>query len=339
MGIFQGDVIIKAMVDLSLEEMKKNTWLFDDIFNILRAIPYISDKYGQSNIDAAREWFLNNKINVYLRPRNDKDEMPCVAIFPGASTEKDEMKTESDASVDTVTLMPSQIGKPIPYVVKPFVPINYDEVQGEISLDPNTPGIQTISPGMILVDVVKGNGYQILSTSVDAKGNAVLLIEPGQPIEAMQFAVVPQYPYYTARVEHTFCQETYTIGCYAHGDPQNTIWLWSIVLYAILRYRETLLEGNGFAQSSVSSGELLENPNYSGPDGEQSFARLITLTGQVETSWIKAPKRTLENISFTPTSTANGITGGIVILSNLDTPPIIDPTQESWYTLEDDENS
>ena len=328
MGIFQGDVIIKAAIDLSLEEMRKNLWLFDHIFESLKAIPYVSDKYGQSNIDAAREWFRNNKIDVYMRPRNDKDQMPCVTIYPGASPEKEEMRTEADASTELVQLMPSQIGKPIPFVVKPFTPLGYDEDTGEVSIDPNTVGLDVVTAGMVLVNPANGEGFKILDVTADA-----IVIQANLNIKATQFAVVPQFPVYQARVEHTFMQENYVVGCYAHGDPQNTIWLWSIVLYAILRYRETLLEANGFTQSTVNSGELMEDPNYEGPGGEQAFVRFITLNGQVENSWIKSPKRYIESIVL-KNRDANGITGGIKILSNLDAPPTVDPTQENWYTVD-----
>jgi hypothetical protein len=181
---------------------------------------------------------------------------------------------------------------------------------------------------MILVNVANGNGYVITDVTEGA-----FVIAPDQDIEAVQFAVVPQFPYYQARIEHTFCQENYTIGCYAHGDPQNVIWLWSIVLYAIYRYRETLLERNGFTQSVIGSGDLMEDPNYEGAGGEQAFVRFITLTGQIENSWIKSPRRFIESIVL-KNRDPNGITGGIKILSNLDAPPTVDPTNENWYTVD-----
>ena len=84
MGIFQGDVIIKTMIDLGIEEMRKNEWLLDHAFESLKSVPYVSDKYGQAGIDAAKEWFRNNKIDVYMRPHNDKDVLPFgVTITPG----------------------------------------------------------------------------------------------------------------------------------------------------------------------------------------------------------------------------------------------------------------
>src|ERR1017187_2083151 len=139
MGIFQGDVIIKAMIDLGIEEMRKNSWLLDHAFEDLKRTKYIADKYGQKNIDAAKEWFANNKIDIYMRPRNDKDQLPMVTIYPGQSNEKPEMKSMGDMSTIRKILLPNEIGKPIPYIVKPFTPLGYDPLTGYVSLNINTP--------------------------------------------------------------------------------------------------------------------------------------------------------------------------------------------------------
>ena len=313
------------MVDLGLDEMRKNTWLLDHVFDSLKALPYISDKYGQKQIDAAKEWFLNNKINVYMRPRNDKDELPCVSITPGPTPEIPEMKHMADLSVFKKILLPLEIGKPIPFVVKPFTPTSY--ASGEVGIDPSTPGFDIIVPGMVLVNPANGTGYVIQGTS-----DGIIEIEPGLSIEATQFAVVPQYAFYEARIEHAFFSDSYTICCQVHGDPQTLMWLHTIVMYAILRYRESLLEGNGFAQSSISSGEIMEDPNYQSDAGELSYLRMINLTGQIENSWIKLPRRFIES-AVVKDNDCGEITSGIKILSNLDAPSIIDPTGEVWTTV------
>lgn len=329
MGIFQGDVIIKTMVDLSIEEMRKNPWLLDQAFESLRIIPYISDKYGQNNIDACKEWFANNQIDVYLRPRNDKDRMPMVTIFPGGSKEKPEMKTMGDLSTETVLLLPTTIGKPIPYVVKPFTPTSYDPSTGEVGINQDATGIDAVSVGMVLVNPANGTGFIIRSITPNG-----VSIDPGIDLDATQLGIVPQHQFYEARVEHTFNEETYSIGCYAHGDPQALIWLHTIVYYAIMRYREVLLEGNGFSESVVGSGEVSEDPNFEGPGGEQAFCRFITITGQVENTWIKAPKRFIETMNLKDVSN-DGISSGIKILSNFDAPPFLDPSKEAWSTIEE----
>jgi hypothetical protein len=333
-GVFQGDVIIKAMVDLGIEEMKKNDWLLDHAFESLLATKYIADKYGRKQIEAAKEWLANNKIDVYMRPREDKDQLPMVTIFPLPSNEKPEMKTLGDMSTIRKILMPNEIGKPIPWVVKPFTPLAYDTNTGLLALPITTPGIETVVAGQVLANPDNRTGYIIQGVIGISATVLAIQIQPGTPIpNSTQLGVVPEFQYYEARVEHTFNQETYSIGCYAHGDVQNLIWLHTIVYYAIMRYRQTLLEGSGFAESVVNSGEIGEDPNFTGPGGEEAYTRFITLTGQVEQSWIKAPQRFIESV-VVEDHTA-GLVGGIKILTNEPTPAVINPQNESWFTVED----
>ena len=115
--IFPGDVIVAESIRQGLDDIRKNIWLLDDIFSAFVKQPALAEKYGQKEIDAAKDWFLNNKIEVNLRYRNDKDQFPCVTIAMGGSVEKDDMKHLGDLSTEVETLMPNQIGKPIPYIV------------------------------------------------------------------------------------------------------------------------------------------------------------------------------------------------------------------------------
>jgi hypothetical protein len=327
MGIFQSDLTIKTAIELGIDDLRKNPWLVDDILSDAVTNVYLKDKYGQKQVDSAKEWFKNNQIDIYMRQREDKDRLPCVTISLGSSQEKEQMKTMGDSSTETIILLPNVIGKPIPYIVKPFVPDSYDPSTGEVGVNEKIPNIDQVSIGMILVNPANGQGFIIQDIIQGA-----LVIEAGIDIEmTTQFAVVPKFQYYEARVEHTFFQETYNIGCHAHGDPQALLWLHSVVLYSILRYRESLFEANGFAECVVSSSDMVEDPNYTGPGGEKAFSRYITLTGQVENSWIKSPRRFIETVALKE-KVGKGFLGGIKILSNSDTPPFVDKTQETWYT-------
>jgi hypothetical protein len=338
MGIFQLDLTVKTAIELGIEDMRKNPWLIDHMLGDCLENPYLRDKYGQKQIDACKEWFRNNQIDIYMRGINDKDRMPCISITPGPAPEKIDMKTMADQSTETLVLMPQQIGKPIPYIVKPFTPLGYDSQTGIVQVDDTVKGMSGVAAGMILVDPSNGQGFVI--QDYDDQG---IHIEPGILLDATQMAVVPQYQFYKARVEHTFFQESCDIACYTHGDPQVALWLHSIALYSILRYRESLLESQGFSESYVSNTPLMENPNYSGSDGENSYVRAINLSGQTEYSWIKSPRRIIETVfsreSTGPGSKSPGYIGGIKILSNLDTPDFIDKSQENWYTVQESNSS
>jgi hypothetical protein len=180
---------------------------------------------------------------------------------------------------------------------------------------------------MILVNPDNGTGYSILE--IVAEG---FRIEDSLDLDNVErLGVVPQFQYYTARREHTFFQETCQITCSAHGDPQTCLWLWTIALYSILRYRESMLEAQGFTQSTVASSPMDANSYYTTPGGEIVWNRSITLSGMVENSWIKSPRRIIENVALRKKS-ANGYKGGITILSNSE--PDIDEESSNWYPID-----
>ena len=156
--IAQQDVILKTAITLGLEDFKKNLWLVDDLLSDLVVNEYFEDKYGEEQVKAMKEWITNNQIDIYMIHRKDRDRMPCITITLGNSQKRLDYKTMADQSTSNVTLLPSQIGKPIPYIVKPFVPLNYDPSTGAMSIDQNTIGIQNVSSGMILVNPKNGQG-------------------------------------------------------------------------------------------------------------------------------------------------------------------------------------
>lgn len=331
MGIFQLDLTIKTAIELGLEDMRNNPWLLDHMLEDTIKNPYLREKYGQKQIDACKEWFLNNQIDIYMRDRDDKDRFPCITIAPGLDDEKDDMKHMADLSTETITLMPNQIGKPIPFVVKPFTPDGYDQDTGMVSI-PDVPGADAIAPGMILVNPSNGEGFVIREITPEG-----VMIDAGLDFNATQLAVVPQYQYYEARIEHAFFQLSTTVGCHVHGDPQALLWLHSIVKTALLRYKEGLFEAQGFSQMHIASGEMMEDPSFSGPGGEKSYMRKISLSGMIEDTWIKTPRRFIET-AVLKEKFGDSFTGGIKILSNLDTPDFIDKSQESWTTVDEEES-
>lgn len=328
MAIFQSDLSIKTAIQLGLDDIRKDNWLIEDILGDIRTNPYLTDKY-ESQIAACKEWFAANQIDVYMAERRDKDRFPCITITLGTSSEKSEMKTMGDQSTETIKLLPNKIGKPIPYVVKPFVGFSYNAGKGEVTIPADTKNVDGIAAGMILVDPATAQGYIIN----DVTPNGVV-IEPGLTVSAAKLGVLPQYQFYEARIEHSFFQETYNIGCHVHGDPQALLWLHSIVIYSILRYRESLLEAQGFSECVLNSSDLMSNNMSNG--AEEIYSRYITLTGQVEHSWIKSPRRVIEK-AVLKEKTANGFRGGIKILSNLDTPDFIDESTQNWITVHDED--
>lgn len=315
--LFLGDLRIKAALTLGLEDITKNDWLLNDILGDTQQNEYMRRFYG-SQIESCKQWLANNRINIVLSNRDDKLEFPSIVVEIGTSNEKSDMKHLGDLSYETVKLLPNDINKPIPYVIKPILG-SYDSTSGAFTFS-STVALETVSPGMILVDPSTGNGYVIQSKTTLNQVNLLTSLT----IPAGTFGIIPEFQYYEARVSHTFMTENYKVTCNAL-DQQTLLWLHSISVYSLLRYRQSLLEKDGYAESMISSGPMYPNPDYSDA-GQVIWSRDINLTGQVENRWWGAPHRIIESALYAP--------GGIKIISNLNDPQE-DLSTVNWSTIQD----
>jgi hypothetical protein len=322
-SLFLGDIRIKTMLELGLEDISKNSWLLNDVLGDTIANPYIRERYG-SQINSCKEWLANNRINIFLSEQQaDKMEFPSITIELGTSNEKPDMKHMADLSTESIILFPNNINKPIPYVLSPTSG-SYDPISGSFVFS-SAVNLNAVSPNMILVNPANGTGYVIQGVT---QANQVNLLT-GLPTFSGSYGIVPQYQYYQAKIGHTFMQEPYKITCHAM-DQQILLWLHSIAVYSLLRYRQTLLEKDGYAESLISSGRIYANPEYSDP-GQVIWSRDIDLTGQVENRWYIQPHRFIENVAI---GNGNGYEGGIKIISNI-TDTFEDLSTVNWSTLQD----
>jgi hypothetical protein len=297
--IFAGDVIIKTAIELGLEDLKKSPWIIDDIFSDFIENPYLAQKYGMKEIQRAKEFFFNNKIHIFMHHRIDKEEFPCVTIGVGSSSEDKSLATLGDQSVNVQDLDPDKINQPLTFIIPEFTPNSYVSSTGTMTL-PSSDNFQYVSEGMILVDLDTGSGYIVRSKKAGNK----IVITAGTELSGDRYAIAPKYQFYRARAERIISQETYNIGCHAHGDPSTLLFLYAIVKYSLLRYREGLLEYNNFQLSTISSSEMVENQSFG---ADNVFSRYITLTGQVEESWLKTPFRVIEAVDIKEEDGSSGI--------------------------------
>ena len=325
-GIFPGDIIIKQMISLAIDDIRKNPWIVEDIFRSLIENPLLKDKYGLKEVTRAKEFILNNEINYFMSLRLDKEIFPCITIDIGSSNEDDNLATLGDQTPFVEDLTPEEIGQPIKYIIQPFDIVSYDKTTGLVEIPADIEDYQYIDTGMVAVDPETGNGFII-----QGKGGVNgFLIEIGSNLPKGKLGIIPQYQLYQARRERAISQETYTIGMHVHGDPSTLIFLFSIVKYALYRYREALLEHENFQLSRLSCSPMSKNQIF---QTENVFSRFITLRGQVEESWVKTPYRFIEAIDLGKVETLDT---GIKIISNKNSPAELDTEDDVWVTIEEE---
>jgi hypothetical protein len=316
LGIVQGDLLIKRAVELMLDEVRKNDWLIDDILSDLVNDPLLADIYGEKEIRNCKEWFRNNKVHVQMRFRKDSQEFPCVTIALGDSSEVNEEATLADQTTETDQLEPSEISRPIPYVIKPY-PVSYAD--GVLAFPANYPE-QLVAPGMVAVDPATGNAYEI--TEITSTG---FRLKDSPALTGTQYGILPEHRYWLARREAAKFAEQFNIGCHVQGDPAPLLWLHSIVVYGLLRYRESLLEARGYQLSSIRSTDFMRNDAFQ-LDASDAYSRWIIMTGKLTNSWLKSPQRVIETTSVKD----------INILSSENSDPQVAPTtQDTWHTVKE----
>ena len=285
--IFQTDALLKTLLEQTIDDIRQNLWLLDYILDDFTENPFLRTKYGTKQIQAAKEYFANNNINVQLQFSKDKEKFPAIFLTLGSSNEVQEMRTMSDISQDDLTLMPNRVGQPIPYVIKPFVPVEYEQSTGLITAPIGT-DVPLVAQGMVLVNPANGNGF-VIEGITDGK----IQIAPGTVVDASQLGVIPKYRFFTSRLGRSFFEENWNITI-ATNDPQTLLWLHSIVVFGLLRYRE-FLEHNGFLETHFNSTDIF-NPEFSNPAGEEIYARQVTMFGKVQQRFIRGLHRHIENV-------------------------------------------
>jgi hypothetical protein len=334
MAIWQGDVFFRRIIELTLKDMRDNPWLVDDVLSDFVNDPMLSGIYGQKEIDNAKKWLKENDINVYLPHRMDLTQMPCITISIGSNTEDRRLARLGDLTPCVEEYTASDIGKTIQYIQQPFDYTNYTQATGYIETPPEV-DLAIISPGMVVVDPSTGGGYVIANK--DAGG---IYIAPDSALPNSTIGILPQYRTWRARREIATFQERITLGCHVHGDPHALLWLYSIMMYGLLRYREGALESRNFQLSNIETTDMIRNEAFQNV-GENVYSRFITITGQVENTWVKAPKRFVETVSIREEDSPNSDTykAGLRIVdcNGTQVPEIIDEECEPWVAGEEPE--
>ncbi len=329
-GIFQGDLIIKTAIELAIDDMRKNPWLIEDVFSSLNENPILKKRYGMKEIARAKEFIINNQIDIYMHHRLDKMNYPCITISIGNSTEDKALATLGDGSVAFEEYDANEIGKPIKFLVAPFKPVSYDKVTGILEMPESIEEYRYLGAGMLLLDPKTGGAWTIIGKA----GTHGIQIAAGTKLPKGDLAIIPRYHLYKARRERAISQEQYNIGCHVHGDPSTLIFLFGVVKYGLFRYREGLLEHNNFQLSNLTCTDMIKNDHM---NEENIYSRWITLSGQVEESWIKTPKRFIEAIDLNDPDRGDSVVleSGIKILSK-DAPLSIEEEDDIWVTIDEE---
>lgn len=311
-GIFQSEITIRSMIQQGLAEIRAKPYLLDYCFASLPQDTLTAKTYGQSIVDKAKSWFLQQDIPVKMNTaQNPPSTFPCISIQLVSSNEGEKTlgDVHYDPYEDSDLLWPVLFG--------PFDAVSYDHKTGILVLPSNVVDKLVLSPGQIVFDKV-GGIHQIQTVNDEH----TVVIESGLVVDFSQANIKGQPPALITSLESVIFSETYQIGCHVQGEAEKLTWLHSIMTFIFLAYKETLLEARNFERSVVSSSDFSDNPFLGSDSGELVYSRFITLSGYVRQMW---PGSFAEKITGVETQPAI-IGGGVMFPDETED----QKDQESW---------
>jgi hypothetical protein len=284
LGIHQSDLIVRSAILKSLAKLRENSFLLDYCFNGLLADSLTAEIYGKE-INNVKKWFLETDIPVVVTPRIDEVKLPCITISLISST-------EAEATLGDVHYEPTEeTSGPRDPLSAPFTP-TYDEVNGVITLPEIVTDNMTVYVGMYILDH-DGNYHEIIEVIDDSN---VKIKTPG--VYNFQDSTIRPGPNpFIAHLESVAYKETYQVGCHVQGEPTYLTYLHSIVLFALLTYKEAYLEARGFDRSIFNSTDFVASQGFG---VELAFSRYINVTGVVRHYWVKTIMPKITGFSFQP---------------------------------------
>ena len=283
-GIHQSDVILRTAIQAGLDDIRQNPSLLDYVFSSLPRDPLTHKEYGVQQVDSAKEWFLSQDIPVFMNTRVDENKIPCITIASQSSSEG--AATLGDVNYE-VTEDVYGTDKIVYYDLNLK---SYAPTSGICSL-PSDAEIELFAGEKILTKA--GNTYEIL----DVLDPWTFQIASGISESIAQVKVISAQKA-VVTLESLEFRETLEIGCHAHSEPIYLTYLWSILIFVLLRYKEELIEGRGLERTTISSSGVVLNTSF--PIQQPVFTRMTTVTGFVRQYWPKFVRNPIEGMTMGP---------------------------------------
>ena len=287
-GIPQGDVILRSALVYGLQELRVYPNLVDDALCWLVKDDLTAEAYGQSEVDAARRWFLATNVHVTLARQFSQAKFPCLVVTLGGSDE--EADTLSDIAPEVAEATPTKVRSPI---TLPFSPTSYDRLTGKLVVPQAVVDQVVLVPRQILLTRA-GDEVPILSVS----GVDTCYVQPGLAWDLAGCVVMGAPPTHLTQLKCARFSEQYIVGIHTTGESyQNCLWLHSLTEFVLLRARQHLLQARGLDCSQIRSSPLAPGQEVQGSP-EMIHSRSITVSGKVHKYWTQDVVERVAGMNF-----------------------------------------
>jgi hypothetical protein len=325
-GIHQSDILIRTALLQGLADVRANPWLLDYVFAYLPNDSLTNKQYGNAALKDAKSWILNNKVSVMMAEKLDDIQFPSVTIQLEEAVEAE--ATFGDIHYETSEFqIPTDVVANPQIILGPFTP-NYDSSTGIVTL-PDGFTTDNVFVNQRLVEPSSNRSFVITEISSDT----TFTISEDVVADFTGAYISPIDPNYVVSLESLNFREVYTLGLHVSGEATHLYYLYSLILFILLRYKQSMLEARGFERSTIAVTDVKVNHAF---DKEIVYSRYIKLTGFVKHYWPKAVSVQLQGVNF-----KLGSDSGIFVDADLPTPVDVLENQVSdqlWGMVGDKEN-
>lgn len=312
-GFVPSDLLIQSAIKYALHDLRKNPYLLDYCFNWFANDCLTNTIYGDKEKETAKEWFLNHEIFVSMNYRADDAKFPLISI--GLSSSIEDTSTLSDANSTTQeNIVTKEVLVVNEYTIGPFNPDSYNSVTGNLSF-PEDFNTDQVATGMTLYSYKSNTGIPILEV-IDSKN---VIIGTNINIDLSTVYIAPRDKITTVSLESCIFRESYAIRAMVQGDPLQLLYLHTILVFILMRYKEELFEKRGFDRSTISSGAILCDTS----DPQYLYSRDVNINGYVRQYWPKAFSTQVQGFD----------TVGIKVIAGVETPEnkLTEARNQGWW--------
>jgi hypothetical protein len=296
MSIFQPDLLWYTALKAGLADMRQNTFLMEDAYSQLASDSYMKALYGQKEIERFKA-FLAREIAVFTEFRvPDIVKFPAIVIKIGGGNE-DGPKDALGDSYQEELVNPATLGGAFnasPVVLGPVTPQSFDPLTGTMVFGPNVNLIASqVFDSQYVFDVKNKKAYPI-TLVLD---QATLLIDPPALGDNPDFTnmLIQKTPNSYGHIRRSiWVWEQHSLELMA-TDATELLYLFTIVMYILMRYKKQLWDARNFAASTISYTEVYRVSDQSDPNNV--YGRQLTIRGRVEHSVIESTQPILGGLN------------------------------------------
>lgn len=292
--IFQTDLIWYSSLMAGLADLRKNRFVLEDAYSNIMCDPYLKDAYGKKEVENFKA-FLDRKIYVFTEHRlPDQATFPCIVINVGSGDE-DKAKDAIGDSFQQERVDPATLGGVFPtpmILVPPCTPEHFDPLTGQITFGNDVSlNKSNVYEGQYVFDEINKKFYQIQLVIDDSN----LLLEEGlNPAPNLTGMTIRPSQNLVGHIRRSiWAWENIELELHA-SDAVEVLYLYTIVMTMLIRYKKTLWDARNWAISSVKYGPIQKTSPQDDPNN--LYARVISIAGRVEHSAIESTAPLIDGV-------------------------------------------